>query len=864
MLSAQATAAGQAPPGWSASAEMLRGGAGTSPQQLQAAAHMGLGLGGAGSSPPGQDIPSRGAGQSDTTSAASHQTSLFPRFSPEAADVFAASGSAAQQQAAAAAAQAQQHQQQQQQAALKQNLQKLYGSLGLQHGSRSSLPDIQENEPQTSLPSDPPMASRLPPFGRPPAARALSDDDLFGMQDLSGGGAAAAGGAGATAGGMSAPQGGLPGQPAAADLSMVGQLPAGQSQSRTLFVRNVDPAVPEDELRTLFEAFGEVRSLYTAAKARGFVVVSYYDTRAATLAQHTLSGQALGGQQLDVHFSLPKDDREAAQGTLLAASLDAASSRQDLLYLFSQYGELREVRDDPARPNCCLVEFYDTRHAAAALQAISQAPEMSGRLLVIEAGSAALSQAPAAPAPQQAGPGTGLGSSLSHDYLTGLAAAQQAGGSGGAPYGAPAPGLGMRNVGSSPALLYGSTHGSSNQLDYLLGGGGAPAVAAGLGMQQQAGAGGGGGGYNDATSQLLSSLSASADPLAGMNRSFSEMSLDSGSVAAGMGSRFAAASQSTGNLLAMTQGLPGAAAGGPAAGVAGLRGIASTGSIWPHQHHASLGSSPVGAAGMWPAALGAAHGSHGSLQDLLQNQAVSAALQQQAAVNAALLQQPGAALVQNAALQAAMQQALLQQQAAAALLGHGGLGAAGLLTTRRVAEPPLGGRLARRPLDPVAEAERRMQQEKLYSLDLNKIRAGEDKRTTLMVKNIPNKYTQKMLLALVEERFRGMFDFFYLPIDFKNKCNVGYAFINMVRPEYIIPFVEELHGKKWPKFNSEKICHIAYGRIQGKAALVQHFQNSSLLHEDKRCRPILFHSDGALAGEVEQQLRRPAPTVLAR
>lgn len=35
-----------------------------------------------------------------------------------------------------------------------------------------------------------------------------------------------------------------------------------------------------------------------------------------------------------------------------------------------------------------------------------------------------------------------------------------------------------------------------------------------------------------------------------------------------------------------------------------------------------------------------------------------------------------------------------------------------------------------------------------------------------------------------------------------------------VRPEYIIPLVEEFHGKKWPKFNSEKICHIAYGRIQ--------------------------------------------------
>eukprot|EP00879_Flechtneria_rotunda_P011300 GHRR01011804.1.p1 GENE.GHRR01011804.1~~GHRR01011804.1.p1 ORF type:complete len:281 (+),score=100.30 GHRR01011804.1:176-1018(+) len=106
-------------------------------------------------------------------------------------------------------------------------------------------------------------------------------------------------------------------------------------------------------------------------------------------------------------------------------------------------------------------------------------------------------------------------------------------------------------------------------------------------------------------------------------------------------------------------------------------------------------------------------------------------------------------------------------------------------------------------------------------------------------------------LQTIEEQFKGTFDFFYLPIDFKNKCNVGYAFINMLSPQYIPPLVARFNNKRWDKFNSEKVCSISYGRIQGRAALISHFQNSSLMHEDKRCRPVLFISEGPDAGEPE-------------
>ncbi|KAK8648123.1 hypothetical protein V6N13_128885 [Hibiscus sabdariffa] len=165
---------------------------------------------------------------------------------------------------------------------------------------------------------------------------------------------------------------------------------------------------------------------------------------------------------------------------------------------------------------------------------------------------------------------------------------------------------------------------------------------------------------------------------------------------------------------------------------------------------------------------------------------------------------------------------------------------------------------------------------KQYELDIERIIRGEDKRTTLMLKNIPNKYvlpdfeltlidkeqtwsvltvnyncryTSKMLLAAIDERGGGTYDFVYLPIDFKNKCNVGYAFINMLEPSQVITFYQAFNGKKWEKFNSEKVASLAYARIQGKTALIAHFQNSSLMNEDKRCRPILFNTDGPNAGD---------------
>ena len=65
-----------------------------------------------------------------------------------------------------------------------------------------------------------------------------------------------------------------------------------------------------------------------------------------------------------------------------------------------------------------------------------------------------------------------------------------------------------------------------------------------------------------------------------------------------------------------------------------------------------------------------------------------------------------------------------------------------------------------------------------FSLDITQIeKIG---KSTLMIRNIPNRYNKNTILRLFNKSHAGKFDFFYLPIDF----TVNFYFLSFTFKEW--------------------------------------------------------------------------------
>ncbi|XP_019435216.1 PREDICTED: protein MEI2-like 2 [Lupinus angustifolius] len=638
--------------------------------------------------------------------------------------------------------------------------------------------------------------------------------------------------------------------------AVVGEHPYGEHPSRTLFVRNINSNVEDSELRSLFEQYGDIRTLYTACKHRGFVMISYYDIRAARTAMRALQNKPLRRRKLDIHFSIPKDnpsEKDINQGTLVVFNLDPSVSNDDLRQIFGAYGEVKEIRETPHKRHHKFIEFYDVRAAEAALKALNRI-DIAGKRIKLEPsrpGGARrnlmqqmteLEQdetrtfrhhvgSPIANSPP--GNWAHFGSPVEHNPLGSFSKSP------GLSYGSPMntshlPGLGAilsPHASTSPKIApIGKDLGRANNANQTFSSSGSSQGAA----------------FQPSMSFPEHKVNSSPRPIS----TFGESKSSSSSVGTLSGPQFLWGSPTPYSEHSNTSAWSSTSGGLPFTSSGQRQGFQYTSRhnsfLDSHPHH-HVGSAPSGLPfdrhfNYFPESVETSVKSsvaYGSLNHSDDNYFMNMGARAPVGVVTGF---PG----NRTEISSPNFRMMSLPRHGSLFLGNGLYSGPGATNTEGLTER---GR-SKQP----DNSGNQIDSKKHYQLDLDKIMRGEDTRTTLMIKNIPNKYTSSLLLAAIDENHKGSYDFLYLPIDFKNKCNVGYAFINMVSPSHIIPFYKAFNGQKWEKFNSEKVASLAYARIQGKGALVTHFQNSSLMNEDKRCRPILIHSEGQEIGNQEHFL----------
>lgn len=112
---------------------------------------------------------------------------------------------------------------------------------------------------------------------------------------------------------------------------------------------------------------------------------------------------------------------------------------------------------------------------------------------------------------------------------------------------------------------------------------------------------------------------------------------------------------------------------------------------------------------------------------------------------------------------------------------------------------------------------------KTMSVCPKNIMLGLDKRTSIIIKNIPENCTAEQFKQIVLN-FNPNIDFFYVPIKIRTRNKLRVAFVNVLNYSQIVPIYMGLLYKTKFLYNNPDIgMEICYSKVQGKNQLIQRF-----------------------------------------
>jgi len=130
-------------------------------------------------------------------------------------------------------------------------------------------------------------------------------------------------------------------------------------------------------------------------------------------------------------------------------------------------------------------------------------------------------------------------------------------------------------------------------------------------------------------------------------------------------------------------------------------------------------------------------------------------------------------------------------------------------------------------------------------------------RTTLHIRNLPCSFKRATLVELMDATgLAQQYDFVYLPMDFRTKKSIGYAFVNFRSSTAALLFRATMDGfSQWPTA-SHKVCSVQWSDTQGFGDNVRLIIKSKVMK--KQCpedfKPTVFTDGQAVPFPTLEQL----------
>jgi len=135
------------------------------------------------------------------------------------------------------------------------------------------------------------------------------------------------------------------------------------------------------------------------------------------------------------------------------------------------------------------------------------------------------------------------------------------------------------------------------------------------------------------------------------------------------------------------------------------------------------------------------------------------------------------------------------------------------------------------------------QREDLKQKYANSDSVENEEVTTLMIRNVPRKYTEDGLICELEDYIsQDSYNFLYLPWDHRRSSNVGYAFVNFIDGATALSMMRLVDGRPWRLTQSGKDIKIVPAHVQGLAKNLAHYMDKVVIEEYHAHSPRITHN----------------------